>query len=61
MVHCRYTIGALVLRFHCEVHGVEGKIICGILKESAPKKVLTLIIQNSTNIDIIRLKIPARK
>ena len=38
MVQSNYTIGAKVLRVDHEVFGVEKKIICGILKQSAAKK-----------------------
>ena len=59
----RYSIGALVLMVDLE--GIEWcrkeKDKSGILKESASKKMLRPIIQQSTSIDIIRLKIPVRK
>ena len=58
IVHCRYTIGAVVLRV-ChegkEWHREE-KIKCDILKESAAKKVLRPIIQQSTKIDIYKIQ-----
>ena len=39
-----------------EKSGAESKDKCGILKESAAKKVLRLIIQQSTKIDIYKIK-----
>ena len=58
MVCCRYTIGALVLRLHHEGKRVvqRAKDKMWYLKCICSQKVLRPIIQQSTNIDVYKIK-----